>query len=73
MIKNIQTDTFEARLYCDKCGKEMHHAGVMLPVSPPKYPHHCECGNIEQSLKIYPCINYMIRGVNPKKVEISDD
>lgn len=41
MVKEVEVKVFEERLYCDKCGAEMKHGGLVLCSYPPQYPYIC--------------------------------
>ena len=41
MVKEVEVKVFEEYLYCDKCGAEMKHQGIVLCTYPPQYPYIC--------------------------------
>ena len=41
MGKEVEVKVFEERLYCDKCGTEMKHSGLVLCSYPPQHPYIC--------------------------------
>lgn len=49
------------RLFCDKCGIEMHHIdGMELPTDPPSYPHICpQCGGTVNMDKVMPYTEFI--------------
>lgn len=59
MIKEVEVKVFEERLYCDKCGTEMEHTGMVLCSYPKRYPYECpSCGWYTTSKIKYPNISY---------------
>lgn len=59
MVKEVEVKVFEERLYCDKCGTEMEHNGMVLCSYPPRYPYECpSCGWHTTSTTKYPNIVY---------------
>lgn len=59
MIKKVEVQVFEERLYCDKCGEKMNHTGAVLCSYPPKYPYECpSCGWSTTSTTRYPNVVY---------------
>lgn len=59
MVKEVEIKVFEERLYCDKCGAEMKHNGLILCSDPLQYPHVCpSCGWDIISTTKYPNIVY---------------
>jgi predicted RNA-binding Zn-ribbon protein involved in translation (DUF1610 family) len=59
MVKEVEVKVFEERLYCDKCGAEMQHGGLVLCSYPPQHPYICpSCGWRTTSTTKYPNIVY---------------
>ena len=59
MVKEVEVKVFEERLYCDKCGMEMEHNGMVLCSYPPQHPYRCpSCGWSIRTKTKYPNIIY---------------
>ena len=59
MVKEVEVKVFEERLYCDQCGTEMQHGGLVLCSYPPQHPYICpSCDWRTTSTTKYPNIVY---------------
>lgn len=60
MIKEKEVKCVMKRLYCDKCGTEMRHTGLVLTTYPEQYPYECpQCGHNVTVFDRYPRIDYV--------------
>lgn len=58
MIRKRKVDTYETRLYCDKCNAEMEPVEVLMS-NPPQYVYVCpNCGEEVTMNEQYPNISY---------------
>lgn len=55
-------------VYCDKCGAEMHHTGVVLTSYPAQYPFECSNPECDGRTTFY---DYEVPGV--LRYEFEDD
>lgn len=55
MVKEKSAKVYVEHLYCDKCGTEMEHTGVVINTYPAIYPYKCpKCGWEVEMSELYP-------------------